>query len=368
MQYRTLLIVCLTLLAQLSRAQFSGPEKFNVKPLVGSHLYYEKGSLFQDHFYGLDLAAHVDLKNHTDAWIKQTGAKSYGLSFLYRNFERLKGVRDTSINAFGQAYGLVAEMEFQLLRLGNLKLLFTPGVGLSYTNKTFFNHPRNITFGSHFNEAIKADLGLELPINPNWSIAGGLGFLHLSNGGIIIPNGGLNTGNAYLQLKYQTTKESATARASTFKVLEQNAIELQIGFGARGAVGSQTEKFHRMGIYAGYNYFYKPLLSFKGGLDGIYNFTRYRDADKTGTYQYYGSSYDHWRLGASIGADLRLWRVSLSANVGKYLYFNKLFKEASWYWNFAPSFHISPRLAIQAKTHMHFAQAEYINYGLAYKF
>ncbi len=260
----------------------------------------------------------------------------------------------------------MAQIDLELAKIGKAKINFTPAIGLSYTNKNYFTNYQNRFLGSHINESIKADLGVELPLNEHSALMAGLGFLHLSNGGVIIPNGGLNTGNVYIGLKLSNPSAFTSIRKSTYETLQKNSFELSLGIGKRGVYQEKNKGYYKSGSYLGYNYYLNDFISLKGGLDAIYYYTVYDPNDQK-TFQNYGTSYDRWRTGISTGADLNLWRVTVTGQIGKYLHYNRYFKTASWYWAFGPTLNLTPHIGIQAKTYMHFAQADFVNYGLAFR-
>jgi len=342
---------------------------FELKTILGTHIYNDQGHLFQDKVYGLDAAYLVNIKQKNVEWVRLTNAKNYGLTFLYRDLKNLKGIQDTSANSFGQVFGLAAQMGFELFSLGKLKFTFTPSIGLAYTNKTFFTHSKNRFIGSHFNETLKADFGVELPFNKNADLLMGIGVLHLSNGGAVIPNGGLNTVNIYAGLKfnrYQGGQEISTQKKQNYS-LQKNSIEISAGLGKRGVYEQQKQKLYKSGIYIGYNYYLNELISLKTGIDGVYYDTTYDPQNATQTFQYYATSIDKWRIGVSAGVDANIWKLTFTTQIGKYIHYNRLHEEVNWYWLFGPTYNITPRFGVQAKTYMHFFQADYINYGFVWR-
>lgn len=340
----------------------------SVKAIVGTHAYQDQGHLFQDKIYGIDMAYLTSVSEKNTALYSLTKIKNYGLEFTYRDLSLLKGIKDTSAHAFGQMYGLAAQANFELFAIGKLKIIFAPSIGLSYTNKTFFTNQKNRFTGSHFNEQIKADIGIELPFGQNTDLLVGAGMLHASNGGAVIPNGGLNTLHLYAGVNLNGQQNKATPESQNKDyTLKRSFIELSVGAGKRGVFEDRTKKLYKTGLYGGYNCYLNSVFSLKAGLDAVYYFTVYNPNNNTNTFQYYATSLSRWRVGTSIGADANLWKFTLSAQVGKYIYYNNLYDKVNWYWAFGPTFNLSPRIGLQAKTYLHFFQADYINYGINLK-
>lgn len=369
MKKQLLIFIFVIIGCSVAKAQIA-PENHSIilKPIFGTHINEDQGHLFQDQITGFDAAYFKDISQNSDKWIGFSAAKSYGISFIFRDLSKLKGTKDTSANAFGQVYGLVAQMDFQLFKVGKAKFNFTPGVGLGYTNKYYFNNTKNRFLGSPVNETIKADLGMELPMSQYTDLLLGFGFLHVSNGGATVPNGGLNTGNIYIGLKLNNPKTLTEERKSTYTTLQRSSIELSAGLGARGVFGDRSKSLYKSGIYAGYNFYLNDVMSLKAGADAVYYYTTFDPNNYVNTFQNYGTSYDKWRTGISVGADINLWRVTVAAQIGKYIHYNRLMDKATWYWTFGPTFNITPHLGLQAKTYMHFAQADYVNWGVVYRF
>src|SRR5690606_7133532 len=132
------------------------------------------------------------LSGREDDWMHILRAREAGLSFIYRNFDRLDGYLDTSAHSFGQSFGLAAQLEIALLETRSFRISLIPAVGISYISKNFFTDPDNRFIGSHLNQTLKAALQVEVPVSEQFSIIANAHVLHLSNGGFNIPNSGLN--------------------------------------------------------------------------------------------------------------------------------------------------------------------------------
>ncbi|WP_187774841.1 acyloxyacyl hydrolase [Pedobacter sp. BS3] len=361
MKYVLLLFSLLTI--QTGKAQ-----EINTTLYYGSFLVNTpQDGTFKNYLYGADVNWNHNISNRADNWIRTSGAQSYGLGFMFRQLNNFNGYADTSANAFGQAYGLAGNIKFQLFKLGKTGVYINPAFGISYLTKTYFTNHTNRFIGSHLNMTLKGDLGVSVPLNTNLSFSAGLGMLHYSNGAYVIPNGGLNTTHVFAGLTFQNhNTETEHTKASPFLPLQRNSVELGLGIGRRGIPETHSGKW-KSGLYAGYNYRVNDFIRLKAGLDAIYYYKFY-DPDQTeGKYKYYGASYKDWRLGLSAGADLNMWRITITGQAGKYLYFDKYYKNVTWYWLFGPTYYITPHIGIQAKTYMHMAQADYINYGLVFQ-
>lgn len=340
---------------------------FEIKPQVGAHTFYDQGHLLQDIMYGVDVNYMKTLKNSSDDWVRRSNAKSYGIGFVYRNFDRFRGASDSISKSFGSSFGLVGQLKIQLLKWGRTSFNVRPQLGVSYVTKNYFTHPQNTFLGSHLNQTIMLDGGFDIPLANKSLLQVGLTYLHLSNGGMVIPNGGLNTVSAYVGLGLgsglSTKQEPAK---SSFVIPVKHGPEFAAGWGQRGVY--QTKRaLGRGSLYAGYGYDFNQLVRLKLGLDAVHYFTHFDPDRYVETYQNYGTSYEPWRLGISLGADFRFWRVVANTQLGQYLYFKRLKQEASWYWVLGTSYFVTPKWGVQVKSYMHLAQADFFSYGLVFK-
>ncbi|SFG65961.1 acyloxyacyl hydrolase [Pedobacter insulae] len=341
-------------------------DSYEFRTVFGAHGLQDQGHLFQDKIYGADFIYNKSLEHDPANWIRHANAKSYGLMLVYRDFSRLQGMQDTITKGLGSSIGVVARLKIRLLELGKVKINFMPALGLSYVTKPYFTNKQNRYMGSHINETILGELEAEIPLSPKFSLLGGGSYLHHSNGGVVVPNGGLNTGNVYLGIKFNDKAKPNHQNETSFQTLRRNSFEIMGGFGFRGVFEKQRAKY-RSGLYAGYNLYLNDLITLKTGLDAVYYFTTFDPNNNAETFQNYGSSYKPWRLGASVGTDVNVWRITINGRIGKYIYYDRYYKNATWYWAFGPTYFITPKLGIQASSYMHFAQADYMNYGIVLK-
>ncbi|NEU07429.1 acyloxyacyl hydrolase [Flavihumibacter sp. R14] len=340
---------------------------FEGRVVVGSHAIGGASAL-QDKLYGVDLSFQQDISHITDNWVKMAGVRAAGLSVIFRDLQDLKGYQDTSANSFGQAYGLAGHMDFRLADWGSGSLTLRPGIGLSYLSKTFFTDKRNRFIGSHLNEIVKLDLLVQVPVNQKVELTAGAGFLHYSNGGFVIPNGGINMLSVSTGIRLKREDPEKKEYHTRFRQLNRNNFELNLGVGRRGVFESRKGLL-KSGLYAGYNLFLNDLISLKSGFDAVYYYTPFDPAPGRDiqTFQYYGTSFDKWRAGVSGGAEIAVWRLALNAQLGKYLYYNSYYPDVNWFWTSGLTYYVAPRVGLQAKTYFHKSQADFINYGLVFK-
>src|SRR3546814_17912305 len=116
----------------------------------------------------------------------------------------------------------------------------------------------------------------------------------------------------------------------------------------------------KSGNYAGYNYRLKPLIDIKGVLNAVYYYTVFDPERHRETYQHYGTSYDRWRLGLSLGAAVKMGRFEVKGLFGRYLHYNS-YHDIHYYWNSGLSYFFTPHLGMQSTLHMHRFQADFVD-------
>lgn len=339
----------------------------SIKPIFGTHLIENSDGLLHNQIYGIDLTYFKNLSNKKDLWIKETRMSGYGFELITRQLNGIKGLRDTTINSLGQAFGITALGKFNLVKASGINWYISPSGGMSYLTKSFFDHPKNRYIGSHINITLAADIGVEFPFTKSTTLSTGMGVVHYSNSGIIIPNGGLNTAHVFIQVNLKKYSSIETSKMfSNYLPLQKNSFELAAGIGRRGIYERHKGTF-RSGFYLGYNYRLNDAFVLKSGFDAVYYGTTYNPKENLQTFQYYGSSYDKWRTGLSVGADMNLYRLTINLQTGKYVHYNRLYEKINWYWTFGPTYFINPHVGFQAKTYMHQTQADFLNFGMLFK-
>lgn len=359
------ILVCLPVLLLGQQAGSA----ISVKPSYGIDISNGSAAGERNFQYGLQASYHRSISAAPQSWAQLLHAKSFSVGLLWTNMRHMRELADETVYDHGHAIGALAEVDFQLLQLGEASLSLVPGLGLSYLTETVNTQPATVTVGSHLNMALSAGLQLEVPLGRGLSLLGGGHILHYSNGGMRVPNGGINTFNASLGLKqeFDTKASRPTHPGRPFQHIEGSSGELVIGMGRRGKYRSTTEGFYRTAVYAGYNYYFNQAFGLKAGFDMVYYHTVF-DIDRFDeTFQYYGSSYDPIRMGLGVGFDVAMNRLVVSGLVGKYLHYNSYHEDVNWYWTSGLRYYITPHVGLQSTLYMHRVQADFINWGVVLK-
>ncbi|MGK6350553.1 acyloxyacyl hydrolase [Parapedobacter sp. DT-150] len=317
-----------------------------------------------NYYYGLHISYDKNIAFSNDEWVTFFNAKNLSFGLTWHNLNPMKELVEDVAYPGGQAFGALAEVDFQLLKLGKAKLLLTPGMGLAYISENIFTQPATSTIGSHVNLMVTGELSLEVPVSRNTTLVAGGSILHYSNGGVIVPNGGWNMITGAVGIKTALHKQvdlPDEAEADTH--IAGNNAEVWFGGGVRGRYRDRHEKFFRSGAYAGYNFFINRALSLKAGSHVVYYHTVFDPSRFDETFQYYGSSLDPIRWGVAIGADFTMGRFVVNAMYGKYLHYRN-YHNVQWYWMYGVRYFFTPNIGLQSTLNLHGVQADYTNWGL----
>jgi hypothetical protein len=190
----------------------------------------------------------------------------------------------------------------------------------------------------------------------------GANIFHYSNVGFRVPNSGVNVMEIGLGLSSRLRNTGNRVHPDRTDSL-RHFFEVSADVGWRGSFKVNTGNW-KSGFYIGYNRKLMPIWSGKIGFDAVYY---YKVFDGTvERFQYYGTSYDHWRYGISIGSDLWLGKLAVLANYGYYLKYNSYYP-IKRYWSTGLKYYLKPWLGLQGKVYSHKSQAEFVGFGLTFR-
>ncbi|MFM2292221.1 MAG: hypothetical protein RIS29_2034 [Bacteroidota bacterium] len=339
----------------------------------------------------------------------------------YLNFPMV-GVAATYLNLgnpekLGNAFALYPYMNFGVIRNKYFNAGIKAGAGVSYLTKTYYNtntdangivYPSldhtNSEIGSHLNVYFAGGGSLEVPLLWGLSLSAELTWNHMSNGSVIAPNGGLNLINAMAGLKYSPNYRDyrIPAQRKMPEVPRKFSTELIVSGGVRQLYYKDKQSFgigsidvaefypltnyYRMGV--GADLFFDPVFGeVNSAVDGNAVETSYKR-----TYITKDVLWNKLRAGISWQNELIIDRLTAGIHLGLYLYDpikNKepyteaangavhkglfygydISKEDGWLYSraslkYAITNHVFA--AVGLKTHLQ--KAEFIEWGLGYKF
>jgi hypothetical protein len=341
---------------------------------------------------GIEAVYNLSMANNKADWVRMLNVQSIDLAFSYRDYGSVYMVRrPSSVGFLGSYYGALARLNFLMATVGKTQLLLNPGFGFGYATQSYYT-TNNPLVGSHINFTAQVGLKVQTPITSSLRLLAGVDVYHYSNAAFKLPNYGVNSINASIGLSQDIDKPAPQTPAYPFQNYKKHSFEFGVDIGRRGLVqdgggltGSglayqktATSHLYQSGLYAGYNYRLNPVLSLRAGLDAVYY---YKTLDTLSdihhfyaTYQELGSSYDRWRVGASLGAELWLGRFSLPVNYGYYIHYHyfvptygSTYSPPDTYWTFGARYYFTPSFALEAKQYLHRTQADFAGFGVILK-
>ena len=361
-------LLLLALLPAVTKAQLGqSKHAISIKAQYGVDVNSDNPNRKDNHLYGLHISYDKNVANSGKAWARILNAKNVSFGLTWHNLNDMNEVVEGVAYPGGQAFGALAEVDLQLLKLGGARLLATPGIGLAYVTENIFTQPATSTIGSHINLMVTGELSLEVPVGTNTALVAGANILHYSNGGVVVPNGGMNMVLGSIGVKTIVGHEETRGdKPEHYGHIEGNSAEVWFGAGVRGRYRDRHGKFFRSGLYAGYNFYLNKAISLKAGTHMVYYHTVFNPDRFDETFQYYGSSLDPIRWGVAAGADFTMGPIVINAMYGKYLHYRN-YHNIKWYWVTGVRYYFTPNIGVQSTLSLHQAQADYANWGLIFR-
>lgn len=350
-------------------------------PLRSSNLIVESRV-----YYGWTLDHHIEMtpyKRHYPAFeisvLKATFGNTrweymynypyIGLSYWY------SGLGNTGV--LGAAHAVFPFIDFPLLRSQDQNLFFRLGVGLGWMTNPYdrYDNFENLAIGSHINGAVNLMFEYKQRLGPKLIGSFGLSLMHFSNGSIKTPNYGLNIPGVNLALAYRLSRENPYLRSREqprlylYEMAGKRSLILDVNLGM-GVKDMQST----LGV--GNRYFvgtaYSNLLfpvSYKSmfglGMDISY------DGSDPVVLEGKGITPEHTihvvKTGVNAAYEMSFSRMSIMLNLGSYL--SGLDKSDGYiYEKLALRYHFSDQLFGSLTLKAHYARADFIAFGIGYKF
>lgn len=309
-------------------------------------------------------------------------------------------------DTLGAVFAVYPYLNFPIIQSNHFNLNIKTGAGASYLNKTFRNataydtngniilNKSNAAIGSHINVYFAGSINLEIPVAKGISITSDIGWNHASNGSFIQPNSGINMINGFIGIKYfpnyntyiPPVKQNLNEipRKFTFEIIASGGVRqlyykdnqfFPIGSIVLSAFRPITN-FYRMGL--GVDAFYD------GVYDGKNSTSWQRTYIKTDEFK------NKMRVGISWQHELLIGKITAGLHFGLYLYnplknlepyvgngiLNKgliypynIEKEDGWLYSRASlKYSVSKHYFLSLGLKTHLQKAEFIEWGLGYRF
>lgn len=320
------------------------------------HVFSDNVNKIAGYATGKSVAYHFSLLNDLNL-------KSIEVIFNYKDLSKVRVVETLNLGKFGNVFSLIGLLNFSMKSKG-LRLSLSPGMGISYLDKTWYTHSNPVT-SSHLNFSPTANLKLSVSLGAYTTILTGIGITHYSNAAIRVPNNGLNIVDLNLGVAKKIIRHKAL-KSVQYKdtVFKKHSVGMSFNIGGRG-VFYQKKSLYKSGAFLGYNYHFNPSIGLNTGIDAVYYYSVFDSKRYTETYQSKATSLTRWRVGVGAGPTISVRKLSLTAIYGYYLHFNSYWPIYT-YWSGSVKYKVNNWLAIQAKLYGHREEVDFLGLGTAF--
>lgn len=370
---RPALILLILLLSQLPSAGQKGYKLFNNNLYIEGKVYY--GFLYAQHLELERFNAHfpafeINLQQHTygkHKWERNFDYPIIGMALLYSPVGNSPEI--------GQAFALMPFINFPLVRHKGFMLGFRFALGAGYLTNRFdrISNYKNLAIGSHLNAAVNLQFEARYRFNSWLTASAGVCLQHFSNGSLKLPNYGLNAPMVNLGLAFKPLRENRYITdhnyppTEPYSAIVTHGIEFYLG-AALGYKNMEQVLGQNYLVYHLYeNTFYQVSRKSKWGIgfDASYDPSQIRILELEGDSV--SSNWQVVRPGVNIAYELMLSRLGFILNLGYYLGGKEksngpLYEKLSFQYDFSKNFFANVMLKV------HFGRADYIGWGVGYKF
>jgi hypothetical protein len=284
----------------------------------------------------------------------------------------LYGINLTALNLgspeyLGTGVALYPFIRFPLLGGKKYQIHLRTGAGLGFIEKIFDPDLNNkaTAIGSHVNAFINLRLSSYIRLYKGLVLDFGLGLSHFSNGGSKKPNRGINIPTLNLSLIYELGHKNEVIKDTTKYTYTKHRIFtiLSGGFAQLSKPGGKT--YGASTLQAFYDFRATKKSSFGAGIDLMY-FAGNREKFRRDSVAV-GSPLENIQMGGKVFYQFNMHRLMLPIELGFYAY-SKEKSVGLMYHRIGVRFQATDHLLLNLTLKTHFAVAEYIEWGLGWRF
>ena len=267
----------------------------------------------------------------------------------------------------GTVTALYPFIHFPLLRTLRSETSFKLGAGFGWVQKPYNKETnyKNLMIGTHINAVIAMRMESEWAISSHLFVNVGLAFTHLSNGGIRLPNLGLNIPALSVGARLATQSSQFAKRHSAGLLsLKKTSLYLHANFALKQVYPLESSLKPVYILIAELNRTLSNVSTISGGLNLSYDKSLFKEVVNAPTYIF---NKDEPQLQASIygGYEQVTGRLSIPVQFGVYIY-NK-YAISTVYQMIGIRYKVSAKWTASVQLKTHFGKADYIQYGIGYK-
>lgn len=338
----------------------------NDKDILTSTLRYHYGAVLPHHksisYLVNDQVSAIEinfgiLPSKHRTWSQRYNQPEIGIGFYHGSLGNKE--------ILGNTNAIFPYINFNLKDFRRADLRLQTGFGLAYTKKHFdpTENFTNVAIGSKFNAFFKLLLNGSYHITNKWSANVGLGFQHLSNGSINVPNKGLNmaTGNLGIQYHFNEVKRIPKSRAIYPKL--PNELTIIISGGIKQTTEIDENKYFASSLSTNYTFGINAKQKVGFGIDLFYD-----EGANRGDWNFTPETKFEDRISQSVilTHDLVIQKFSLITHIGIYTLY-KTEPEKPIYSRVGLRYNISDNIVANLSLKAHLGKADFIEWGIGYR-
>jgi hypothetical protein len=301
--------------------------------------------------------------NGQKEWHRLYGLPTYGVSVFASKLDNR--------NFFGNTFGIASFINFKLYTNSFFTSVFKLGLGLSYTEYVFspeINY-KNTALSTHTNAVILLHFNQTVKITEKFLFHSGAGLTHYSNGNTKKPNRGINIFSINAGLGYCIGKQNKIKYADSLL----NKLPVKLFFLSSRAVGGIKEiyppfgkkyKAFTWGVYGNYQSKHKTI--WRAGIDYMFDESNADSFSNRNFSPRNPSRYNH-RVGLFGSHLLCINNLQIETGWGIYL-FDHYKLDGNHYQRIGLNYNIKNNFLLNLTLKTHFANADYIEWGIIYQF
>lgn len=238
-----------------------------------------------------------------------------GFSFFYINFD--------NPNVLGSSYALYPFVEPVINAEKNWNLYMRFGAGPNYLNKVYdsLSNPQNTFYSSHVSFVVALGIGTSWRIKENFELKAGANFNHISNGGIKMPNKGINFPTLYVGADYNLRPKPFVdyTRNKTLDLTPRDKwFELTTFISAKTDIKGYA-RYLVYGFNAGFYKVFGRLNAYNLNVEWVNDYADKREIERLNLTK--NGEFIDYRYGAAyLGYNLLLGKFRFSFQLGAYFY------------------------------------------------
>ena len=218
----------------------------------------------------------------------------------------------------GQGLTFVPFLEPVWMTRHRFNLSWRIGMGVSYQNRPWDpdTNPLNLSYSTSLAFPLTMGLGLNYRIRPQWNVRLSLAYNHISNGGIKLPNKGINWPTAGLGADYTLTPVDFEERDKFRKPVPDGKNRYSVNFfnSLKNVDPSDPDQYWIWGVSGWYSRWIGKTSALNAGLEYI------EDGSRRQRIRQEGRDLKHQRVGVLAGHEFWLGRVTFAQQIGVYLF------------------------------------------------